>query len=165
MTPKQYAEHTGRSVQLIGRWCKPGGLIEKACKRADNNRLTINADKADALLEMTLNVSQSREKYKKGNDIDPTGGNIGSYSDALTADKFYAAANKKLKFEQDSGKLVLKADVEKEAFEIARQVRDAILNISSRVSSILAAVNDENEVEEILTKELTQALEELSDDK
>ena len=88
--------------------------------------------------------------------------NSGTLADAR---KFFLDAKgqrEKLKLQVERGELIKKADVEKEAFECARTARDALLNIPSRVSSVLAAKTKEVEVEKILDKEIRQALEALS---
>ena len=151
----EYAEHSGRSKQLISRWVKPGGLLEKACRR-NGRKVEIDVEMADTLIEMTLDKSKSRKHSPQ------TKAFTGTYQDALTKDKYYAAALKKLKLDREKGLLVLKVAVEKESFECARQVRDAILNIPSRIAPILAAEKAESKVEKMLVSELTQALEGLA---
>ena len=54
------------------------------------------------------------------------------------------------------------ADVYAAAFNKARTVRDALLNIPARVSSILSAETDPFKVETILSKEIRQGLEDLT---
>ncbi len=68
----------------------------------------------------------------------------------------------KLQLSIDRGELISKASVEKDAFEMGRAVRDALQNIPSRVSAVLAATKTEAEIEKILDKEIRQALESLS---
>lgn len=53
--------------------------------------------------------------------------------------------------------------VEKDAFQAARSVRDALQNIPARVASLLASVSDSNQIYEILAKEIRTALEGLAD--
>lgn len=65
----------------------------------------------------------------------------------------------RLDFEERIGKLVDKTLTEAEAFRIGRLVRDAVLNVPSRLAGILAAESDQRKVHELLEKELRQALE------
>lgn len=58
--------------------------------------------------------------------------------------------------------LVRRAEVEAESFRIGRQVRDAILNIPSRLAGIVAAESDQRRVHDLLEQELRQALEALA---
>jgi hypothetical protein len=60
------------------------------------------------------------------------------------------------------GQLVSLEDVKKVAFARGRVIRDSMLNIPDRISSILATENDASKIHEILTKEIREALEELS---
>lgn len=64
---------------------------------------------------------------------------------------------------QRARRLVLRSAVEQKVFELQRRNRDAILNIPARLSCILAAENDQEVVFQLLTQELTQAMQKLSD--
>jgi len=64
-----------------------------------------------------------------------------------------------LEYEERVGTLVQKSAIEAEAFRIARLVRDAILNVPSRLAGILAAESDQRKVHDLLERELRQALE------
>ena len=69
-----------------------------------------------------------------------------------------------LEYEERVGTLVRKEDVEKESFRIGRLVRDAVLNVPSRLAGILAAESDQRKVHDLLETELRQALEALAVD-
>jgi len=60
--------------------------------------------------------------------------------------------------------LVSVEEVRNTFFGKARVVRDGILNIPDRISSLLATINDSSKIHEILTQELRMVLEELSRD-
>jgi hypothetical protein len=60
------------------------------------------------------------------------------------------------------GQLVSLEDVKKIAFARGRIIRDSMLNIPDRVSSLLADENDASKIHEILSREIREALEELS---
>lgn len=176
----EYAKHSNRSKQLISRWVKPGGLLESVHKRSPTGRIIIDVEKADYLIRTQLNTMQSRRKeevikkqfppeqqIKKQNfhskddskiNHESDSPKIYTLQDALVKDKYYSAALKKQKLDMQAGTLVLKADVEKEAFDCARQIRDAMLNIPNRVSAILAAEKEESVIDKILTTEIIQAL-------
>ena len=49
-------------------------------------------------------------------------------------------------------------------FAKGRIIRDGILNIPDRISSLLAGIDDSAKIHEILTKEFREVLEELSRD-
>ncbi|HBJ76109.1 MAG TPA: hypothetical protein DDY86_11660 [Syntrophaceae bacterium] len=77
--------------------------------------------------------------------------------------------NKKLKdieikmneiaLQKEQGAYLLVCDVKDAAFSRARQVRDALLNIPDRISSILAAETDHDRTRDILIAEIRQVLE------
>lgn len=69
-----------------------------------------------------------------------------------------------LEYKERSGTLVPAEAVRVAAFDKARQVRDSLLNIPSRLSPILAAETNAKKVNEILTQEIRQCLEVLSGD-
>ena len=62
----------------------------------------------------------------------------------------------------ESGELVNADQIKEAAFNKARVVRDGMLNIPDRVASILASIDDEHQIHEILTREIRLVLEELS---
>jgi phage terminase Nu1 subunit (DNA packaging protein) len=68
-----------------------------------------------------------------------------------------------LKLAIASGKLIDRAAEDRRDFEIARTVRDSILNVPDRIASELAAESDAARVHERLTAELTKCLSSLAD--
>jgi phage terminase Nu1 subunit (DNA packaging protein) len=63
-----------------------------------------------------------------------------------------------------TGQYVDARDVERQAFHVARTVRDSLQNIPDRVSSLLASISDANQIYDVLSKEIRLALESLSED-
>ena len=61
--------------------------------------------------------------------------------------------------QKEQGAYLLVSDVKDAAFSRARQVRDALLNIPDRISSILAAETDHDRTRDILVAEIRQVLE------
>ncbi|MEO5363840.1 MAG: hypothetical protein H7838_09495 [Magnetococcus sp. DMHC-8] len=74
----------------------------------------------------------------------------------------YNAKLTRLEYEEKTGKLLNAEEVAKEAFALARRVRDRLLNIPSRMASVLASETDSKTIEALLSQELRIALEELS---
>jgi hypothetical protein len=52
--------------------------------------------------------------------------------------------------------------VQETLFKKGRVIRDALLNLPDRISSLLATIDDASQIHEILTQELRTVLEELS---
>lgn len=180
MNQTEYAAHLNRSIPLVNRWCQDGGKLSKAIKLSGKKKL-IRVKVADAILAVSMNLSQQRltsgnnhkqnvpnkqiadhliedEPQKQSKKPDTLKGKY-SYQDALIKDKYYSAALKKLELDRKNEILVLNDDVEKDAFEAARMVRDSLQNIPSRVAAVLASMKKESEVEKLLDKEIRQALE------
>ena len=68
-----------------------------------------------------------------------------------------------IKARVEAGKYVAVDDVKAAAFNRARVIRDALLNIPERLAAMLAAEDDEQRVHQILVTEIRAALEELMD--
>ena len=67
-----------------------------------------------------------------------------------------------IKAKVEAGKFVDADIVKAAAFRRGRVIRDAILSVPDRIDAVLAAETDRRKVHELLTNELTRALEELS---
>lgn len=102
----------------------------------------------DLTKEIDENLDDNSFKYKSFNDIKK----LKEYYQGLTA---------KLDYEKESGLLVLKDDVERAAYEVSRIVRNKLLSIPARVSSIVASMNDKREVQSYIYDEIYNALSEL----
>ncbi|WP_341811083.1 hypothetical protein [Wolbachia endosymbiont (group A) of Andrena bucephala] len=69
------------------------------------------------------------------------------------------------KAKAEIGELVAVEEVKSEAFNVARVVRNNLLNIPNRVSALLASLSDTEKIHMALTEEITNSLEELSNTK
>ena len=75
----------------------------------------------------------------------------------------YQAEQAKLAALQGRGELVPVSEVRKEAFALARAVRDALLGLPDRLAPMLAATQDAAQCHRLLAEELRVALRGLSD--
>lgn len=69
------------------------------------------------------------------------------------------------KVKAEIGKFVSIEEVKTEAFNVARVVRNNLLNIPNRVSALLASLSDTEKIHMVLTEEITNSLQELSNTK
>ncbi|UPA54547.1 hypothetical protein MWH06_04295 [Wolbachia pipientis] len=69
------------------------------------------------------------------------------------------------KVKAEIGKFVSIEEVKTEAFNVARVVRNNLLNIPNRVSALLASLSDTEKIHMALTEEITNSLQELSNNK
>ncbi|MHC3931444.1 UNVERIFIED_CONTAM: hypothetical protein LBW92_03080 [Wolbachia endosymbiont of Nasonia longicornis] len=70
-----------------------------------------------------------------------------------------------VKARAEIGELVAVEEVKREAFNVARVVRNNLLNIPNRVSALLASLSDTEKIHMALTEEITNSLQELSNAK
>ena len=75
----------------------------------------------------------------------------------------YLARLAKIEFEERSGKLVSRDEVQIAAFNKFRTFRNALLNIPDRISASLAAENDNARVHQIITEEIRKVLQDFAD--
>ena len=149
----ELARRQGFSKQYVGKLIKLGKI-----KLTDGK---IEEYTANAELESQRNVDLPQ--HRKGG---------GTYF--VQDDIHKLLVKTKLKNEIEKGKL-LEARVKAETGELVpidevrstfyakgRIVRDGILNIPDRISSLLATIDDASQIHEILTQELRTVLEELS---
>jgi len=68
-----------------------------------------------------------------------------------------------LKVQHRQGELVTRESVEAATFTAIRAARDRLFNIPDRVAGLLAAETDQHKIHAMLTKEIHQMLEDLSD--
>lgn len=69
---------------------------------------------------------------------------------------------RQIKLQRIAGELVPVDRVQKDWFEVSRRVRDALLNLPSRLSGVFAAEANQEKIFESFTKEIHQVLTELS---
>lgn len=178
LTVKQYADYRNVSRQHIYKLISNGQLTRAVDTIGGKTR--IDKGLADRELRETLDrVYNPRPRKKAGGggthrskkrptppEMEQTAKKAGTQdmtlADAQKLQAQYKAALLKLDYEQKSEQLVEVAKVKLEAFEMARTVRDSILNIPDRISAELASCTDVHEINQKLTVTLTEALEELS---
>jgi hypothetical protein len=85
------------------------------------------------------------------------------YSKARAIRESYLAKLAKMEFEERSGNLISRHEVEVAAFNRFRTFRDNMLNIADRLSAVLAAENDAASVHQILSTDIRKALEDSTD--
>lgn len=83
-------------------------------------------------------------------------------SEAKILKEYWLGKKAELDYKRMSGEVIDNREVERQAFETARTVRNAILAIPSRISPLLAAQNDAHSIRTILMDELSIALEAIS---
>lgn len=160
---RAYAEHRGVSDTAVRKAIKQGRISvlkngkidpEVADREWENNSNPayqyVNEEKQNTKPEESSHETSSRD--------------IGvSFQQSRAIREAYEARLKKLDYDQKSGKLIPISEVQVEAFNAARLVRDRILNVPDKVIPLIAGKTNIFEMKEILKKELIKSLEVLSD--
>lgn len=159
-----YAKLRGISKAAVSLAISEGKLPKSAVKKGRGYE--IDVDLADREWRENTNPVMGAPTHAnpKGHSVDqdenkPVG------TETLAASKAkreaFMAELARLEYELKAGQLVPIEDVKKEAFKMARVVRDGILNIPDRLAAELAAETNQFRVHTRLTEELRKVLEEL----
>ncbi len=84
-----------------------------------------------------------------------------TFNEAKTVKERYLAGKAKLEYQTQSKELIDAEQVKKDAFNIARKLRDNLLNIPDRLADILAAESDSIKIRQMINSEIKQVLEEI----
>ncbi len=121
----------------------------------------------DARVEPDL-IDELADELADDNDSSGTGeledGSEGTYNASRAKREHFNAELARLRFLAEEKSLVDRGEVEKAAFEVARQIRDAMIGIPDRLAATLAAETDERKVYGLLYAEITRALATTSDE-
>jgi len=79
-------------------------------------------------------------------------------------DKLASAELKEFKLKKEKGLYISKDEVERQAFEIGKKVKESLRNIPTRIGDELATINDPHLIKQKLTKEIDSILEQLARD-
>ena len=155
------------------------GAVRKAIKTGrikTESDGTIDPAKADIAWNKNTNPAQQRqqiapEKQVETTTIPPTPPQpdtekrtsaVPAYQTSRAVRETYAAKMAKLDFEERTKGLVKADEVKVAAFNSARQVRDRLFCIPPRLAAVLAAEDNAHTIEQLLQKELRDALEALN---
>lgn len=160
-----YANHAGITKTAAAEQLKRVGIdYFKPFEFSEADRLreaARHADRAKFAKPIYLDPGEDPFGDDPGND-DPAASNNPAIAKSQAKKEEFRAKLVELEYEERVGTLVRKDEVEKEMFQIGRLVRDAVLNVPSRLAGIIAAESDQRKVHDLLERELRQALEALS---
>ncbi len=124
----------------------------------------VDSDVADA--EWQRNTTAHVPAVTRRTDPEEDDGGVfgaSQYTKARAVREHYQARLAKIEYEERTGKLVSKDEVQVAAFNKFRQFRDHMLNIPDRLAAILAAETEAAKCYEILATEIRKALNEFAD--
>lgn len=117
----------------------------------------VEQDQAEKSEDSGETAEESEKALAEGLDRSAT------YTKAKTVEKTYQAKLAEIEYNEKIGTLVRKDLIQKKTFEMARKIRNNILNIPSKIMDQLAAETDPYVIEKKLLDEITLCLEDLSD--
>ena len=134
------------------------GVNESSIRRAEEKgRIAIKRDD-----EGNIDVEDAKKQWQMAQNAGK--GDVAlTYQRSRASKEFYEFQIKKLEYEEKNGKMVELAKMETEAFTAARVARDRLLSISERVAPQLVGKTDIQEIKEILRREITTSLQNLTD--
>lgn len=166
----QYAKHAGITKTAAAEQLKRVGIdYMQAFDFAEADRRRQAARHADRMpFSKPIYADQASSNTTDGDEDKPN--NVGAaaspvYSEHQAKRELYRAELTRLEFEERIGSLIPVEDVAAEWFRLTRIVKDAVMNVPSRLAGVLASISDERKVHDILEAELRQALEALTTEK
>jgi hypothetical protein len=159
---RAYSKRIGVSASYVSRLVREGKLP------ADGQGL-IDPDEADRVLNARREPARIARRQLTSTPGRPHEIGIGGGSElstlllkARTKTEVEKGRLLEHKAKAEAGKFVDADEVKVAAFNKARIVRDALLNIAARLSPLLAAESNERTCFELIDREICQALEELA---
>ena len=141
----------GRISQLKGQ-----GRFDGCFEFVGKNKIAW--DKAAAIAAYNNEPTQHDSTRKATSELE-----IPSFNESRAKTEYFRAEMSRLDLEEKEEKLCDAEKVKREAFSMARSVRDAVNSIPDRVSNQFAAETDSVVIHQALSEELRKALERLTD--
>lgn len=104
-------------------------------------------------------VDEQDQQPKGGGELDLASGEMVDFQTARAIKENYLALQAKIDYEERTGKLVDAETVSMKQYEMARQIRDSMMAIPSRIAEQLASETDASACAHLLIDEIRQALE------
>jgi hypothetical protein len=163
---REYARRRGKSHVKVLRDIKAGLILKTASGKID-------PEAADAAWELNRSPSRSSKPLPgketgplpKGKPVGPTLSTQGkrSYADAREKREYVHLERDAMGLKKLRGSMVSVEEVDARARSVANIVREGMLSIPDRVSSLIAAETDASRVHGILSAEIRRALIALAD--
>ena len=134
------------------------GVNESSIRRAEEKgRIAIKRDD-----EGNIDVEDAKKQWQMAQNAGK--GDVAlTYQRSRASKEFYEFQIKKLEYEEMKGKLVDLATMEKEAYTAARVARDKLLSMPDRLGPHMLGKSALQEVKDIIRREVTAALDNLTD--
>ena len=174
VSQSEYARMHGVTPQALQKWKKSGWLIFVGKKvdvdRSDKNvgkyRSIINQQSIapEIIQEISDSVDSGKTEESAVDDIITKLDIDTSYDDARRVKEIYLALLNQLKYDTESGKVIMASDVAREVGEEYAKVRTRLLSIPAEQAPRLHRLRTVTEMQDTLQEIITEALEELTKD-
>ena len=164
ISAQAYAKHRGVSGEAVKKAIQQGRITATADKKGLYHIDPLKADK-----EWDDNTRPNKAKKKTAQEVEPEPTSPDelkidpnkklTFSEARTLKENYSARLAKIKFEEESGRLIPAEQAKSDAFKLSRTVRNQILALPDRISAELASMTDAHAINLKLKKEFTECLE------
>ena len=145
MSQADYARHRKVDRSYISRLAKAGVLVMRHGK--------VDVGASDAVLDdrpVAVEPGETSQNNQAQAVPEPVGPQPTNYAQARLAEMVYRAKLRRLDYETRSAKLISADEVKAKWFVVARQIRDKLLAVPTKLSPQLAALTDAYAVRELL---------------
>lgn len=164
MSQRAYARHRGVSLSAVQKAIKKGRIATLPDGRIDSEAADRQWERNTAARPPVVTKAAPPRLPVDPDEGDFPGGGLNvAYTKARAIREQYEARLAKIRYEQQTGKLINRDEVQVAAFNKFRTFRDGMLNIPDRVAAMLAAEADPAKVHQILSTEIRKALNEFAD--
>ena len=138
------------------------GVNESSIRRAvQSGRIELVRDSNG-----NINIENARQQWNeiaKNPSTMPEQTSGVNYQKSKAHKEMYEALIKKMEYEEKAGRLVDKAQVERDTFAANRVARDILLQLPGKLSPILIGETDMHKFEDVMRKEIIKALQNVTD--
>lgn len=174
MNTKEFAEKIGVSQPRVSKWIRDGVLKISVKKTGRFYSVDLKAAKAELKrnldhgrkVKAKIDNRQEKKEVPTNTEKQKTVGQAKAqgldFQTARALNEQYKAALKKLQYEREHKILINVDEVKRVGFEAGKQIKDSCLAIPDRCAPLVAACSDAFKCKEILLKEISYILENLS---
>ncbi len=164
----EYARHIGAAPSYVTKLKAQGRLV----LRDVGGRQVVDFDLSDRLIRNTADLGRARNGANAAPGRAPSapiapladGGRVDAiFRQAQAQERAFIAKKTELEYRKMAGELVSADEVRNEVARLAASLRESILQLPSRLATILGAESDAGKCHELLDSELRQVLQQLAE--
>lgn len=156
LSQRAYARHRGVALSAVQKAIETRRISTQPDGRIDSERADVDWEQ-----NTTRHAPPVAKRGQEEDDISIFGAS--QYTKARAVREHYQARLAKIEYEERTGKLVPRDEVQIAAFNKFRQFRDHMLNIPDRVAAVVAAETEAAKCYEVLATEVRRALNDFAD--